>query len=43
VTATRDAQVTAIEADLAEAAAKAPFADAVARLGAYRGVGQLDR
>jgi transposase len=41
VVASRDAQVTAIEADLAEAATKAPFADAVARLAAYRGVGQL--
>jgi transposase len=41
VAATRDAQVTAIEADLAEAATKPPFADAVARLAAYRGVGQL--
>ena len=41
VAASRDAQVTAIEADLAEAATKAPFADAVARLAAYRGVGQL--
>jgi transposase len=39
--ASRDAQVTAIEADLAEAASKPPFADAVRRLGAYRGVGQL--
>src|SRR4030095_552993 len=41
VATSRDAQVTAIEADLAEAATKAPFADAVARLAAYRGVGQL--
>jgi transposase len=41
VAATRDAQVTAIEADLAEAATKPPFAEAVARLAAYRGVGQL--
>jgi transposase len=39
--ASRDAQVTAIEADLAEAATKPPLADAVARLAAYRGVGQL--
>ena len=39
--ATRDAEVTAIEADLAEAATQPPFADAVARLAAYRGVGQL--
>jgi len=35
------AQVTAIEADLAEAATKPPLVDAVARLAAYRGVGQL--
>ena len=41
VVATRDAEVTAIEADLAEAATTPPFADAVARLAAYRGVGQL--
>jgi transposase len=41
VAATRDAQVTAIEADLAEAATKPPFAGAVVRLAAYRGVGQL--
>ena len=41
VAATRDAQVTAIEADLADAATQPPFADAVARLAAYRGVGQL--
>jgi transposase len=41
VTATRDAEVRAIEADLAEAASKPPFADAVARLAAYRGVGRL--
>ena len=41
VATSRDAQVTAIEADPAEAATKAPFADAVARLAAYRGVGQL--
>jgi transposase len=41
VAASRDAQVTAIEADLAEAATTPPFADAVARLAAYRGVGQL--
>jgi transposase len=41
VVTSRDAQVTAIEADLAEAATQPPFADAVARLAAYRGVGQL--
>jgi transposase len=41
VVATRDAEVAAVEADLAEAATKPPFADAVARLSAYRGVGQL--
>jgi transposase len=41
VATSRDAQVTAIEADLADAATKPPFADAVARLAAYRGVGQL--
>jgi hypothetical protein len=41
--ATRDAQVTAIEADLAGAAMKPPFADAVARLAAYRGVGSAGR
>ena len=41
VATSRDAQVTAIEADLAEAATQPPFADAVARLAAYRGVGQL--
>jgi transposase len=41
VAGTRDAEVAAIEADLAVAATKPPFADAVARLGAYRGVGQL--
>ena len=41
VAASRDAQVTAIEADLAEAATQPPFADAGARLAAYRGVGQL--
>jgi transposase len=41
VAASRDAQVTAIEADLTEAATQPPFADAVARLAAYRGVGQL--
>jgi transposase len=41
VAASRDAQVTAIEADLAEAATTPPFVDAVARLAAYRGVGQL--
>jgi hypothetical protein len=41
VAASRDAQVTAIEADLADAATKAPFAEVVARLAAYRGVGQL--
>jgi transposase len=41
VVATRDAEVTAIEADLAVAATEPPFADAVARLAAYRGVGQL--
>jgi hypothetical protein len=36
VVATRDAQVTAIEADLPAAATQPPFADAVARLAAYR-------
>jgi transposase len=41
VVATRDTEVAAIEADLAEAATQPPFADAVARLSAYRGVGQL--
>jgi transposase len=41
VVATRDAEVSAIEADLAAAAIKPPFADAVCRLAAYRGVGQL--
>jgi transposase len=41
VAASRHAQVTDIEADLAEAATKPPFADAVVRLAAYRGVGQL--
>lgn len=41
VVASRHAQVTDIEADLAEAATKPPFADAVVRLAAYRGVGQL--
>jgi transposase len=41
VAASRDAQVTAIEADLTEAATQPPFADAIARLAAYRGVGQL--
>jgi transposase len=41
VVATRDAEVSAIEADLAEAAMKPLFADAVCRLAAYRGVGQL--
>jgi transposase len=40
VVATRDAEVTAIEADLAEAATQPPFAEVVARLSAYRGVGQ---
>jgi transposase len=40
VAASRDAQVAAIEADLAEATVQPPFADAVARLAAYR-VGQL--
>jgi CubicO group peptidase (beta-lactamase class C family) len=39
VAATCDAQVTAIEADLTEAATQRPFADAVARLAAYRGDG----
>jgi transposase len=43
VAATRDAQVTAIEADLGVAAMKPPFADAVARLAAYRGVGSAGR
>ena len=41
VATSRDAHVTAIEADLADAATKPPFADAVARLAADRGVGQL--
>src|SRR5215211_770674 len=41
VAASCDAQVAAIEADLAEAATTPPFAEAVARLAAYRGVGQL--
>jgi transposase len=41
VVATRDAEVAAIEADLAQAASRPPFADAVPRLAAYRGVGQL--
>jgi transposase len=41
VVASRDAQVTAIEADPAEAATQPPFAEAVARLGADRGVSQL--
>jgi transposase len=41
VAASRDAQVTAIEADLTEAATKPPLVEAVARLAAYRGVGQL--
>jgi transposase len=41
VVATRDAELVAIEADLAAAAAEPPFADAVRRLAAYRGVGQL--
>jgi hypothetical protein len=41
VVTSRDTQVTAIETDLAEAATRPPFADAVARLAAYRGVGQL--
>jgi transposase len=37
----REAAVEAIEADLATWYAKAPFADAVARLAAYRGITQL--
>jgi transposase len=41
VAASRHAQVTAIEADLTEAATQPPLVDAVARLAAYRGVGQL--
>jgi Transposase IS116/IS110/IS902 family len=41
VAATRDAEVADIETDLAEAAMKPPFAEAAARLAAYRGVGQL--
>jgi transposase len=41
VAASRDAQVAAIEADLAEAAIQPPLVDAVRRLAAYRGVGQL--
>jgi transposase len=43
VVATRDAEVSAIEADLAEAAMKPPFADAVCRLAAYRGVASWAR
>jgi transposase len=41
VVATRDAEVVAIEADLAVAATEPPFAATVRRLAAYRGVGQL--
>jgi len=41
VATSRDAQVAAIEADLAEAAIQPPLVDAVRRLAAYRGVGQL--
>jgi transposase len=41
VAASHDAQVTAIEADLTEAATQPPLVEAVARLAAYRGVGQL--
>jgi transposase len=41
VVATRAAEVTAIEADLTVAATEPPFTEAVTRLAAYRGVGQL--
>jgi transposase len=37
----RDAELTAVQADLATWYAQGPFTDAVARLCAYRGVGQL--
>jgi transposase len=37
----RDAAVEAIDADIAACRTRAPFADAVARLGAYRGVTEL--
>jgi transposase len=39
--AAREAAVAAIDADLAKWFTRAPFADAVARLGAYRGITQL--
>jgi transposase len=41
VLASRDAQLAAIEADLTTWLDRAPFADQVARLGAYRGVTRL--
>jgi transposase len=41
VLAARDAELAAIEADLAHWYTQGPFADAVARLAAYRGVGRL--
>jgi transposase len=41
VLASRDAQLEAIEADLATWLDRAPFAEQVARLGAYRGVTRL--
>ncbi|MBT8227055.1 MAG: IS110 family transposase [Dactylosporangium sp.] len=37
----REVELAAVEAELDEWAAKAPLADTVARLGAYRGIGQL--